>query len=90
LVENNSRDWFRCFKNNDFDVEDKERSGGPRKFEELKALLYEDSCQTLVELAESLGVDYTTVSKRLKVLGIIRRISGAVRVEAERRLSMCE
>ena len=42
-----------------------------KKFEdeELEALLDEDSCQTLAELAESLGVDHTTVSKRLKVLG---------------------
>ena len=26
------RDWFRRFKNDDFDVEDKERSGTPKKF----------------------------------------------------------
>jgi len=69
LLEIISRDWFRCFKNNDFDVEDKERSGAPKKFEdeELEALLHEDSYQTLAELAESLRVDHTTVSKRLKV-----------------------
>jgi len=39
-------------------IEDKERSGTLKKFEdeELEALLYEDSYQTLAELAESLGV----------------------------------
>ncbi|EFN83814.1 Histone-lysine N-methyltransferase SETMAR, partial [Harpegnathos saltator] len=68
LSETTCRDWFRRFKNNDFDVEDKERSGAPKKFEdeELEALLDEDPCQTQNELAESLGVDHTTVAKRLK------------------------
>lgn len=48
----------------DFDVEDKERSGAPRKFEdeELETLLHEDSCQAQAELSESLRVDHTTVS----------------------------
>jgi len=38
--------WFRCSKNNDFYVKDKERSSAPKKFEdkELEALLREDSC----------------------------------------------
>ena len=47
LSETTCRDWFRHLKNNDFDVEDKERSGTPKKFEddELEALLHEDSCQ---------------------------------------------
>jgi len=62
LSETICRDWFRCFKNNDFDVEDKERSGAPKKFEdeELEALLHEDSCQILTEFAKLLGVDHTT------------------------------
>jgi len=36
------------FKNGEFDVEDKERSGRPKVYEdaELEALLDEDSCQT--------------------------------------------
>ena len=62
------------FKNNDFDVEDKERSAALKKFEdeELEALLHENSCQTLVELSESLGVDHTTISKHLKLLRMIQ------------------
>ena len=46
LSEITCRDWFRCFKNNDFDFEDKERSGAPRKFEdkELEALLTHVRC----------------------------------------------
>ncbi|GBN73017.1 hypothetical protein AVEN_208235-1 [Araneus ventricosus] len=39
----------------------------------LEALVHEDSCETLAELAESLGVDHTTVSKRLKAIGIIKK-----------------
>ncbi len=37
-----------------------------KKFEdeELEALLHEDSCQVLAELAESLGVDHTQWQKR--------------------------
>ncbi|EFN75840.1 hypothetical protein EAI_17023, partial [Harpegnathos saltator] len=52
LSETTCRDWFRRFKNNDFDVEDKECSGAPKKFEdeELEALLDEDPCQTQNEL----------------------------------------
>lgn len=60
LSETTCRDWFRRFKNNDFDVEDKENeiSDAPTKFEdeELEALLPEDSCQAQAELAKSLGV----------------------------------
>ncbi|KAG5322234.1 MOS1T transposase, partial [Pseudoatta argentina] len=38
-----SRDWFRRFKNNDFELENKERSGAPKKFQdkELEQLLDE-------------------------------------------------
>jgi len=46
------------FKDGDFSVEDKSRSGQPKKFEdkELEALLEENQSQTQEELAESLGV----------------------------------
>ncbi|GBP33436.1 Mariner Mos1 transposase [Eumeta japonica] len=36
LSDTTCRDWFRSFKNNDFEVEDKERSGAPKKFEDEK------------------------------------------------------
>ena len=62
-------------KDNHFDVEDKERSGALKKFEdeELEALLDEDTCQVQAKLVESLGVDHTTVSKHLKGLGMIQK-----------------
>ena len=39
-------EWFQKFKNGEFDVEDKERSGRPKMYEdaELESLLDEDSC----------------------------------------------
>ena len=51
------RDWFQCFKSGDFDVEDKERSGRSRAFEdeEVQALVDEDPCQTQKQLAETLN-----------------------------------
>lgn len=66
--------WFRRFKKGDFNVQDKERSGRPKKFvdEQLLALLNENSAQTTSELAESLGVDKTTVGKRLLAIGKIK------------------
>ena len=69
------RDWFRCFKNNDFKLVDKERSGAPKTFEdkELKGILDEDRSQTLAELGKTLQIDESTVSKRLKVLGMIQK-----------------
>lgn len=53
------RDWFRWFEDNDFDVNDKERPGQPKKFEdeELEALLEEYPCKMLKELSEILNVD---------------------------------
>jgi len=91
-----AEDWFRRFKNYDFDVDDKERSGVEKvEDEELETLLHEDSSQTLAELAESLGVDHTTVSKRLKVLEMIQKQGHRVPYElkprdVERRLFTCE
>ncbi|KAG5318572.1 MOS1T transposase, partial [Pseudoatta argentina] len=74
LSDTTCRDWFRRFKNNDFQLEDKERSGAPKKFQdkELEQLLDEDPSQTLSELGKILQVDESTVSKRLKGLGMIQ------------------
>jgi len=60
----------------------------------LRALLHEDLCQTLSELAESLGVNHTTVSKRLKVFGMIQKqrycMSYELKPRDEWRLFTCE
>jgi len=56
-------------------VEDKERSGRPKVYEdaELEALLDGDSCQTQKELALPLGVTQQTISYRLKSLRMIQK-----------------
>lgn len=89
--------WFRRFKSEDFDLEDKERPGQPKKFEdkEMEALLDEDQCQTLKELAETLNVTEMAVSKRLKSMGIIQKQENWVPYELkprdiERRFFTCE
>jgi len=45
LAEQTCRKWFAQFKSGDFDLENKERPGQPKKFkgEELEALLEENS-----------------------------------------------
>ncbi|GBP60696.1 Mariner Mos1 transposase [Eumeta japonica] len=54
-------------------LDDKKRSGAPKEFEdkEFEKLLNEDPSQTLAELGKSLQVDQSTISKRLKSLGMI-------------------
>jgi len=64
-TDKSCREWgigFRRFKDGDFSVEDKPRSGQPKKFEDkkLEALLEEDQSQTQEELAESLGSNSTS------------------------------
>ena len=48
ISKKSCREWFKKFKNGEFDIEDKERSGGPKVYEdaELEALLNQDSYQT--------------------------------------------
>lgn len=91
------KEWFQRFRNDDFDVGDKEHGKPPKKFEdaELEELLTEDSCQTQSELAQSLNVDRSTVAKRLKALGMVQKISHWVPHELkdqdiERRKTICE
>ena len=48
LAKRTCQKWFGQFKSVDFGLEDEERLGQPKKFEdeELEALLDEDCCQT--------------------------------------------
>ena len=80
-----------------FGLEDKERPGQPKKFEneELVALLDEDCCQTQEELAEFLGVTQAAISKRLKATGYVQKQGDWVPHElkprdVERRFCMSE
>lgn len=71
----NCRFWFQRFKSGNFDVNDKERPGGPKKFKdnELQDLLDGNPAQTLKELSDSLAVDESTVSRRLHAMGKIQK-----------------
>lgn len=75
LAESTCREWFRKFRSNDFDVEDKEREGAPKKFEdaELEALLDEDPCQTETQLAMALSVTQQCISQRLHAMGMVQK-----------------
>ncbi|CAK9827111.1 Mariner Mos1 transposase [Anthophora retusa] len=68
--------WFQRFRSGNFDLNDAERSGTPKKVEdeELEQLLNEDSCQTQQELAEELGVTQRAISVRLKKLGRVQKV----------------
>ncbi|EFN76296.1 Histone-lysine N-methyltransferase SETMAR, partial [Harpegnathos saltator] len=97
LSEKSCREWFQKFKNGEFNVEDKERSGRPKVYEdtELEALLEEDSCQTQEELALTLEVTQQAISHRLKSLGMIQKQGNWVPYElkprdVERRFCTCE
>jgi len=71
-TDKSCREWFQRFKDGDFSVEDKLRSG-QKKFEDkkLEALLEEDQSQMQEELAESLGVTQQAVSVQLRAMGMI-------------------
>ena len=97
LAERTCQKWFARFKSGDFSLEDEERPGQPRKFEdeELEALLDEDRCQTQEELTESLGVTQAAISKRLKAARYIYKQGNWVSHElkprdVERRFFMSE
>lgn len=63
---------FDLFITDGFDVEDNERLGQVKKFEdeELEPQLDEDTCQTRKELLHSLNFDQATISRRLKDIRI--------------------
>jgi histone-lysine N-methyltransferase SETMAR len=63
--------WFERFKAEDFDLNDKERSGRPVEAEDdvLSNLIEEDPRLTTRELALELSVSHTTVCNRLHALG---------------------
>jgi len=60
----------------------------------MESLLDEDPCQTLQDLAESLGVDFSTISKRLKTMGMIQKGNWVPYElkprDVERRFFICE
>lgn len=66
--------WFQRFGQNDFNIKDKQHGKPQTTFvdKELQGVLKEDPYQTLQELAASLKVNKTTVSKRLRAMGLVK------------------
>ena len=76
LAERTCQKWFARFKSGDFGLEDEERRGQPKKFEdeELEALLDEDCCQTQEELSSHSASYFKTfkssrIHSKARVLG---------------------
>uniref|UniRef100_A0A914D0J7 Mos1 transposase HTH domain-containing protein n=1 Tax=Acrobeloides nanus TaxID=290746 RepID=A0A914D0J7_9BILA len=76
--ESTCHKWFSTFKEPDFhldDMKDKPKPGPVKKMpdDELEALLNEDPGQTEWDLAMQLGVNQSTISRRLKELGYVSK-----------------
>lgn len=67
--------WYRLFKSGDFDLNDKERPGQLKKFDDddLQKLLDEDDTQTQQQMAEKLNVGRRMVGDRLHAMGKIQK-----------------
>jgi len=76
LSDTTCRDWFRRFKDGNFDLTGKKRENRPRKLEdeEFQALLDEDDTQSQKMLAEQLGVTQPAISMRLRAMGKIQKV----------------
>ena len=97
LSETTCRDWFRHFKDGDFDVDDRPREARAKYFGEakLEALLDEDPFQTQEQLDSALGVTRQAISKRLHALEMIQNQGTWVPydlkpLDVERRFFACE
>ena len=66
-------EWFKKFRNGNFDARNEDRQRPPKKFRdsELQASLDEDDAQTQQQLADQLNVTRDAVSIRLKAMGKI-------------------
>ncbi|KAG5307607.1 MOS1T transposase, partial [Pseudoatta argentina] len=79
LSDTTCRDWFRRFKSNDFELEDKERSGAPKKLEQLLLQVDESTVsKRLKGLAmiqkQGYWVPYELLLQRQKRKGFLHRI----------------
>ena len=69
--------WFNRFRNNDYSLEDKPRSGRPTtiNLDELKQLFETDPTLTTVNVASKLGCAQSTVYYNLKKLEYVSKLS---------------
>ncbi|KAG5321314.1 MOS1T transposase, partial [Pseudoatta argentina] len=65
LSDTTCRDWFRRFKNNDFQLEDKERSGAPTKFQDKELEQYPEARTLGAVLIEAENYCFNFASHRI-------------------------
>lgn len=77
VSERIAQDWFRRFRNGDFNLEDSVRSGRSSKVDNdrLRQLVELDPRQTTRELAQVLGVHFTTIADHLHQLGKVHKLA---------------
>lgn len=76
LSETCCREWFKQFKMGDFDLQDKQRPGQPKRFsdEDLEKVLIKDRSQTIETMSEVINVNKSTISRRLKAIGYKQKV----------------
>lgn len=69
-------EWFRRFKKGDKSLEDKHRSGRPKKLKEaqVNALLKKDNSQSCLSLSRRLKVAPATVFRHLKKRKMVKKV----------------
>lgn len=63
--------WFKKFRNKDYEIQDKPRSGRPVEtdIDDLKRLVEEDPCRTTLELAKLTDISKASVHRHLIQMG---------------------
>ena len=80
IGESTAQKWFAKFKNGDFNLNDKSRSGRPLLLDQelLKAHLKEDGRQTSRELAEKMKCNHQTILNNLHNIGFAQKFGAWV------------
>jgi len=75
LSEATCKRWFQRFRNNDFEVRNKERGRPPKKFEdaELQTILDGDDTWSQKQMAAMFNVAQQSISGRLEAMGKIQK-----------------
>jgi len=74
--ERTTRRWFEKFRSGDMSLENEPR-GRPKEAidnNQLKDLIQSDTRQTVRDIAEKLGVHYSTVSRHLESIGKVKKL----------------
>ena len=77
MSERTAQHWFRHFHNGNFNLEDSPQSGCPAQVsnDQLHQLIKADSWQTTCDLAQVLGVHFSTIAMHLHQLGKVHKLA---------------